>query len=173
MDLGKIIAFNLNKLRTERSLTLGQLAKLSGISKAILSDIEKGGSNPTINTIWKIANGLNVPYTRLMEVKEPDGTVVRRSDTAEQSDETGVYRVHCYFSTAPERNFELFYTVNLTRKAPMLQLLIRQGRRNIFMLSKAHSLLKQIPPFMNSVPVILWYLILPLTIRILTMARLK
>lgn len=72
MDLGKIIAFNLNKLRTERSLTLGQLAKLSGISKAILSDIEKGGSNPTINTIWKIANGLNVPYTRLMEVKEPD-----------------------------------------------------------------------------------------------------
>ena len=27
MDLGKIIAFNLNKLRTERSLTLGQLAK--------------------------------------------------------------------------------------------------------------------------------------------------
>ena len=109
MDLGKIIAFNLNKLRTERSLTLGQLAKLSGISKAILSDIEKGGSNPTINTIWKIANGLNVPYTRLMEVKEPDGTVVRRSDTAEQSDETGVYRVHCYFSTAPDRNFELFY----------------------------------------------------------------
>lgn len=109
MDLGKIIAFNLNKLRTERSLTLGKLAKLSGISKAILSDIEKGGSNPTINTIWKIANGLNVPYTRLMEVKEPDGTVVRRSDTAEQSDETGVYRVHCYFSTAPDRNFELFY----------------------------------------------------------------
>lgn len=46
MDLGKIIAFNLNKLRTERSLTLGQLAKLSGISKAILSDIEKGGQQP-------------------------------------------------------------------------------------------------------------------------------
>lgn len=172
MDLGKIIAFNLNKLRTERSLTLGQLAKLSGISKAILSDIEKGGSNPTINTIWKIANGLNVPYTRLMEVKEPDGTVVRRSDTAEQSDETGVYRVHCYF---PLRRTAISncFTANLTRKAPMLQSLIRQGRRNIFMLSKAHSLLKQILPFMSSMPVILWYSVLPLTIRILTMARLK
>lgn len=109
MDLGKIIAFNLNKLRTERGMTLGQLAKMSGISKAILSDIEKGGSNPTINTIWKIANGLNVPYTRLMEFEEPDGTVVRKSDTVEQSDETGAYRVYCYFSSAPERNFELFY----------------------------------------------------------------
>lgn len=57
MDLGKIIAFNLNKLRTERSLTLGQLAKLSGISKAILSDIEKGGSNPTITLSGKLPTG--------------------------------------------------------------------------------------------------------------------
>ena len=40
---------------------------MSKISKAMLSDIEKGNSNPTINTIWKIANGLNVPYTKLME----------------------------------------------------------------------------------------------------------
>ena len=63
MELGKIIARNLNELRMERNLTLGQLSKISGISKAMLSDIEKGDSNPTINTIWKIANGLKVPYT--------------------------------------------------------------------------------------------------------------
>ena len=50
-DLGRIIAMNLKQLRTERSLTLGQLAKESGVSKAILSDMEKGESNPTINTI--------------------------------------------------------------------------------------------------------------------------
>lgn len=41
MELGKIIAMNLNKLRNERNLTLGQLSKISGISKAMLSDIEK------------------------------------------------------------------------------------------------------------------------------------
>ena len=64
MELGKIIAFNLKRLRMERNLSQGQLAKEAGISKAMLSDIEKGGSNPTINTIWKIANGLNVPYTK-------------------------------------------------------------------------------------------------------------
>ena len=61
MDLGKIIAFNLKELRTERNLTLGQLSKITGLSKAMLADMEKGGSNPTINTIWKIAKGLNVP----------------------------------------------------------------------------------------------------------------
>lgn len=109
MELGKIIALNLNELRTERNLTLGQLSKISGISKAMLSDIEKGSSNPTINTIWKIANGLNVPYTRLIDEVEKETTVVRKAETVTQADETDHYRVYCYFKNTPVRNFELFY----------------------------------------------------------------
>lgn len=109
MELGKIIALNLKKLRTDRNLTLGQLSKISGISKTMLSEIEKGGGNPTINTIWKIANGLNVPYTKLMEEIEKEATVVRRSEPCVQTDETEHYRVYCYFTSTPVRNFELFY----------------------------------------------------------------
>ena len=109
VELGKIIAINLKELRTERNLTLGQLSKISGISKAMLSDIEKGNSNPTINTIWKIANGLNVPYTKLMEDIEKEATVVRKSDSVMQTGETEHYRVYCYFRNTPVRNFELFY----------------------------------------------------------------
>jgi len=109
VELGKIIAINLKELREERNLTLGQLSKISGISKAMLSDIEKGGSNPTINTIWKIANGLNVPYTMLMEGIERETTVVRKEETEAQTGETDHYRVHCYFGSTPVRNFELFY----------------------------------------------------------------
>lgn len=109
MELGKIIAVNLKELRTERNLTLGQLSKISGVSKAILSDMEKGSSNPTINTLWKIANGLNVPYTKLMDGIEKKATLVRRSDPAMQAGPTGSYRVYCYFPSTPVRNFELFY----------------------------------------------------------------
>ena len=109
MELGKIIAINLKELRTERNLTLGQLSKISGISKAMLSDIEKGSSNPTINTIWKIANGLNVPYTRLMDGIEKEATVVRKCDSVMQTGESEHYRVYCYFGSNPVRNFELFY----------------------------------------------------------------
>lgn len=109
MELGKIIAFNLKQLRTQRNLSLGQLAKESGISKAMLSDIEKGSSNPTINTIWKIANGLKVPYTRLMDSIHHEATVVRKSELVMQTGETPSYRVYCYYKTAPVRNFELFY----------------------------------------------------------------
>ena len=77
MDWGKRIGANLKQLRTERNLTLGQLSGLAGISKAMLSEMEKGMGNPTINTIWKIANGLKVPYTRLLEGSEPGPTLVR------------------------------------------------------------------------------------------------
>ena len=109
MDLGQLIAYNLKELRTERNLTLGQLAKLAGISKAVLSDIEKGESNPTINTIWKIANGLNVPYTKLMEGIEKEATLVRKDEPVMQTGESEHYRVYCYFGSSPVRNFELFY----------------------------------------------------------------
>lgn len=109
MELGTLIAYNLKKLRKERNLTLGQLSTISGVSKGMLSDIEKGGSNPTINTLWKIANGLNVPYTRLMENIRQDITLVRGDDAIVQFGDTPHYRIYCYFPSTPARNFELFF----------------------------------------------------------------
>lgn len=109
MELNEIIASNLKKLRNERNLSLGQLSEISNISKAMLSDIEKGKGNPTINTIWKIANGLKVPYTKLIDYVEHSTTIIRKTDTSMQSGETKSYRVYCYYPTTPTRNFELFY----------------------------------------------------------------
>ncbi|MFQ9409954.1 MAG: helix-turn-helix domain-containing protein [Evtepia gabavorous] len=97
MDWGKRIGANLKQLRTERNLTLGQLSGLAGISKAMLSEMEKGMGNPTINTIWKIANGLKVPYTRLLEGSEPGPTLVRWEELSPQTEGNGHYRVYCYF----------------------------------------------------------------------------
>lgn len=74
----------------------------------MLSDIEKGNGNPTINTIWKIANGLNVPYTRLMDHIEKEATVIRKPEPTVQTGETDHYRIYCYFTNTPVRNFELF-----------------------------------------------------------------
>ena len=42
MDINQIIAANLKKFRAERNLSLSRLAELSGISKVMLSQIEKG-----------------------------------------------------------------------------------------------------------------------------------
>ena len=108
MNINLIISENLKRLRTQRNLSLGQLSELSDVSKVMLSQIEKGETNPTINTIWKIATGLNVPYTSLLEQQEKDAYVIKKSDIASQITDDGQYRVYCYYSNTPHRNFELF-----------------------------------------------------------------
>lgn len=106
MDITQIIAVNLKKLRLERNLSLGGLAKLSGVSKMMLSQIEKGETNPTVNTIWKIAAGLKLPYTALLEEPKSTTLPVRKKETRKQ--DGGTYRLYCYYGGTRERNFELF-----------------------------------------------------------------
>ncbi|MFZ5967474.1 MAG: helix-turn-helix domain-containing protein [Bacillota bacterium] len=108
MNLNATIAANLKRLRLERNLSLGQLAELSGVSKVMLGHIEKGDSNPTINMLWKIANGLKVPYTMLIDEQENDSEFVSRHQRKEQHDSNGHYRIFRYYNSTPRRNFELF-----------------------------------------------------------------
>ena len=108
MDINQIISENLKRLRMERNLSLGQLAELSSVSKVMLCQIEKGDTNPTINTIWKIANGLKVSYTALMEKPEHVAAVVAKADISVQNYENGHYRLYCYYATSPQRDFEVF-----------------------------------------------------------------
>lgn len=108
MEIISIIAANLKNLRTERNLSLGQLSALCKVSKVMLSQIEKGDTNPTINVLWKIANGLKVPYTALLEQQKSESTIVKKSDIIQQKSENKHYRIYCFYSNTPHRNFELF-----------------------------------------------------------------
>lgn len=62
-DIAKI----LKKLRAERALSLSKAAELTGVSKAMLGQIELGQSSPTVATLWKIATGFNVPFSVFLE----------------------------------------------------------------------------------------------------------
>ena len=108
MNLNDIISANLKMLRTERNLSLGKLAELSGVSKVMLSQIEKGESNPTINTIWKIANGLQVTYTKLIDSPFEESAIIHKSDLNRLSEDVDSFISYCYCTTNPNRNFELF-----------------------------------------------------------------
>ena len=66
MELNEIIAENLKRLRTERGLSLGRLAELSGVSKVMLSQVEKGESSPTINTLSVSYTHLTLPTKRIV-----------------------------------------------------------------------------------------------------------
>ncbi|KMV35852.1 helix-turn-helix domain-containing protein [Franconibacter pulveris 1160] len=63
MDIATYLAATLKTLRLSRSLSLTQAAELTGVSKAMLGQIERNESSPTVATLWKIATGFNVPFS--------------------------------------------------------------------------------------------------------------
>lgn len=60
MDSNHLVATNIRRFRRERELSLGDLAKRTGISKQTLSKIEAGQGNPTVGTLESIGQGLGV-----------------------------------------------------------------------------------------------------------------
>lgn len=81
-DLVPILSANLRRLRVKRGLSLERLAALSGVSRAMLSQVELGYSSPTINVMWRIANALDVPFSALLTSPEESGAQVLRFDHA-------------------------------------------------------------------------------------------
>lgn len=74
------VGVNLHIMRQERGMTLAELSERSGVSKAMLNQIEAGKSSPTIALGWKIANGLGVPFGALLGEPMPGDFVVHRRD---------------------------------------------------------------------------------------------
>lgn len=55
----------IQRLRTERGMTLDDLSRVAGVSKSMLSEIERDRANPTIAVAWRLANGLGLALDQL------------------------------------------------------------------------------------------------------------
>lgn len=94
--------------RSDRGLSLGDLAREAGLSKSILARIEADGGNPSVETLWRISRALGLPLGALLE--EAAGPRVKpvpsRSTTAMEA-ESGMtgWLVH---SEGRARRTELF-----------------------------------------------------------------
>lgn len=60
------IAATIKELRSARSMTLDQLASASGISKSMLSQIERNKTNPTVGTLWNLTQALGIEIADLL-----------------------------------------------------------------------------------------------------------
>ncbi|HWH06041.1 MAG TPA: helix-turn-helix domain-containing protein [Gaiellaceae bacterium] len=70
------LARSVRAQRQARGFSLGELARRSGVSKASLSNLEAGGGNPSLETLWRIAGALSVPLGELLGEDEPPATLL-------------------------------------------------------------------------------------------------
>ncbi len=81
-DLTPVVGGNLRRLRSQRGLSLERLSRASGVSRAMLGQIELGQSAPTINVLWKISSALGVPFSALITARGSGGLHVLRGEQA-------------------------------------------------------------------------------------------
>jgi transcriptional regulator with XRE-family HTH domain len=66
MDMRQLVGSNVRRVRLERGLTQEQLAERSGFTQHYLSGLEQGRRNPTIVSIYEIAQALEVDHLALL-----------------------------------------------------------------------------------------------------------
>jgi transcriptional regulator with XRE-family HTH domain len=112
-DLALVVGANLRRIRTRRGLSLERLAHLSGVSRAMLGQIETGKSVPTIKILWKVASALAMPFAALTAAQGPAPVVVMRRDDAKiLSSSEGRFTSRALFPFDAERRIE-FYELRL------------------------------------------------------------
>lgn len=112
-DLAPIVGANLRRLRVKRGLSLEKLSQRSGVSRAMLGQIELGQSAPTINVLWKIARALDVTFSSLMRARGGGGTtLIKSSDAKILTSQDGTFKSRALFPFDGPRRTE-FYELRL------------------------------------------------------------
>lgn len=70
MDMRRLVGRNFARIRRAQGLTQEQIAERSGFSQQYLSGLERGRRNPTVVTVYELAQVLGVSH---LELLRPDG----------------------------------------------------------------------------------------------------
>jgi transcriptional regulator with XRE-family HTH domain len=149
-ELGAAVAQNLKRLRSRSDLSLEQLAKLSGVSRAMLSQIELGRSVPSINVAFKIAQAFGVPFSALLtERHKPTIRILSAADSKILRSASGEFSTRALFPFDAERKTEFYElrlapgsTENAEAHAPgtLENLVVAAGRIEISTKGETHRL---------------------------------
>jgi transcriptional regulator with XRE-family HTH domain len=116
-DLTPVVGGNLRRLRVRRGLSLERLSKISGVSRAMLGQVELGQSAPTINVLWKISSALGVPFSALISTRASGAVSVLRADQAKKlTSHDGTFSSRALFPFDEPRRTE-FYELRLAPRS--------------------------------------------------------
>src|SRR5260370_37711357 len=96
IGLNQRIADRVRELRAAQGLSLDALASKSGVSRSMISLVERGESSPTAVVLEKLAGGLGVMLAALFDApaaaaSAPDGPLARRDDQPQWPDPASGY----------------------------------------------------------------------------------
>lgn len=107
--VNNIIAENIKRIRESRDLSFDKMASITGVSKSILCQMEKGEGNPSINTLYKISNSLKVSLSSLISTPQIETKVVEKNSIIPIGSSDNSFRIYAMFPFTDDRNFEVFY----------------------------------------------------------------
>ncbi len=110
----QVISRRVRTLRKAKGWTLDQLASLSGVSRSMLSQIERGVANPTLGVTHKIAQALGLSLGQLVEnsARRPTIDVIRANDRSHLFRDDQHARIRTLSPLPLEKDVE-FYEVRL------------------------------------------------------------
>jgi len=95
----KTLGRHLQTLRQSNGLSLTQLATQAGIAKSNLSRLEQGDGNPTIDTLWRLARELAVPFGTLVApmatAMDDNGITLRLIEQSQGDPAVDAYLMRC------------------------------------------------------------------------------
>lgn len=76
-DPKKLVAAGIKRERARAGLSLGELARLAGVGKSTLSQLESGEGNPSVETMWALSTALGIQFSTLLDAPERRVEVIR------------------------------------------------------------------------------------------------
>ena len=100
-DLGTRIARSLRRERETNGLSVSELARRAGVSKATVSQLESGAGNPSVETLWALGVALGVPFAVLVDQQTNAPTLIRAADLAGVPSSTAAYSATLLSASPP------------------------------------------------------------------------
>ncbi|MGP4113182.1 helix-turn-helix domain-containing protein [Streptomyces sp. 4N509B] len=107
-DLTARIASALRRERGRAGLSLTEVARRAGIAKSTLSQLESGGGNPSVETLWALGVALEVPFSHLVDPPRTPVRVIRAGEGPVTRSERAEYTATLLATCPPHARRDIF-----------------------------------------------------------------
>lgn len=108
VPIAVLVAASIRRERERAGLSMTELARRAGLAKSTLSQLESGTGNPSVETLWALAVGLGVPFSRLVDMPRPATRVVRAAEGPVFASDQASYRASLLASCPPNARRDIY-----------------------------------------------------------------